>query len=249
MAKNTQISNHSSSTRRRVEKLLVRTMNKNQRPVIGIPVRSVTGKPSVQEPIVPYSRSAQFGTSHLKPKRLGPIIDLMNKFRRKADNLAKGIRDHVSLGPGVSETVKGKLKLGTRILQAGGIESVFKKSFTIVEEEKLVKAFQCHLSTTAGPIPGLLFISTEKIAFLSERSLIFRSPKGNITRIPYKVLIPLRRIKGVNPSENSSNPNHKYIQIETIDDFEFWFMGFVCYQRSFKNLQQAVSESQMNFMQ
>lgn len=223
-------------------------MKQSPGPVIGIPVTSATGEPSVHEPIVAYGRSAQFGESHLKQKGLELIIHLINKFRRKADNLAKGIRDHVSLGPGVTQTVKGKLKLGTRILQAGGIERVFKKSFSIVEDERLEKAFQCHLSTTAGPIPGLLFISTEKIAFLSERSLIIRSPKGNVTRIPYKVLIPLRRIKGVNPSENSNKPNQKYIQIETTDEFEFWFMGFVRYQRSFENLQQAISESQMNFM-
>ncbi|XP_020677878.1 GEM-like protein 7 isoform X1 [Dendrobium catenatum] len=221
--------------------------NQSQGSVIGFPIRSVTGKPSINEPIVAYS-PIQYGTSHLKQKRLESIIDLMNKFRRKADNLAQGIRDHVSLGPGVSETVKGKLKLGTRILQAGGIERVFRKSFAVVEGEKLVKAFQCHLSTTAGPIPGLLFISTEKIAFLSDRSLVFRSPKGNVARIPYKVLIPLRRIKGVNPSENSNKPNHKYIQIETTDDFEFWFMGFVCYQRSFKILKLATSESQMGIL-
>ncbi|KAK8944717.1 putative GEM-like protein 8 [Platanthera zijinensis] len=235
-------------------------MKQSSGPVIGIPVTSATGKPSVHEPIVAYGRSAQFGESHLKQtspfffhskiaEGLELIIQLINKFRRKADNLAKGIRDHVSLGPGVTETVKGKLKLGTRILQAGGIERVFKKSFSIVEDERLEKAFQCHLSTTAGPIPGLLFISTEKIAFLSERSLIIRSSKGNVTRIPYKVLIPLRRIKCVNPSENSSKPNQKYIQIETTDNFEFWFMGFVRYQRSFENLQQAISESQMSFMQ
>ncbi|XP_020593663.1 putative GEM-like protein 8 [Phalaenopsis equestris] len=222
--------------------------NQIQGSVMGFPVRSVTVKASIHEPIVAYSRPAQYGASHFKQKKLDSIIDLINKFRRKADNLAQGIRDHVSLGPGVSETVKGKLKLGTRILQAGGIDRVFKKSFAIVEDEKLIKAFQCLLSTTAGPIPGLLFISTEKIAFLSDRSLVFRSPEGTVARIPYKVLIPLRKIKSANKSEDSSKPNQKYIQIETIDEFEFWFMGFVFYQRSLKNLKQVISESQMSLL-
>ncbi|XP_028552918.1 putative GEM-like protein 8 [Dendrobium catenatum] len=170
---------------------------------------SVIGYPVILEPIVAYSRPAEYGTAHLKQKRLESIIDLMNKFRRKADNLAQGIGDH---------------------------------------GEKLIQAFQCHLSTTAGPIPGLLFISTEKIAFISDRSLLVRSPKGYVAKIPCKVLIPLRRIKGANPSENSNKPNQKYIQIETTDAFEFWFMGFVCYQRSFKNLKQAISESQMSYL-
>lgn len=71
----------------------------------------------------------------------------------------------MSLGPKISETVKGKLRLGTRILQARGLERVFRKSFNVGEDEKLIKAFQCHLSTSAGPIAGLLYILTEKIAF------------------------------------------------------------------------------------
>ncbi|KAK8945901.1 putative GEM-like protein 8 [Platanthera guangdongensis] len=242
-------------------------MNQSQGPVTGIPVRAVAGKPAVDEPIVGNSWSERFSSPHFKQsndhipqsdfsvlpqkiaERLEPLMDLMKKFRSNANNIAKGIQNHVSLGAGVSKTVKGKLKLGTRILQAGGIERVFKKSFTIVEGEKFVKAFQCHLSTTAGPIPGLLFISTEKIGFLSERSLILRSPKAKVTKIPYKVLIPLRRIKDVNQSENSNKPKHKYIQIETIDDFDFWLMGVVNYQRSFEKLQQTISELQMRFMQ
>ncbi|PKA52047.1 GEM-like protein 4 [Apostasia shenzhenica] len=221
----------------------------SQEHVIGIPVAPVTGKPSLHNPIVNYTRSKEYGGSQLEQRRVESILDLMNKFRRKADGLAKGIRDHVSLGPGVSETVKGKLKLGTRILQAGGLERVFEKNFSIGEGEKLAKAFQCHLSTTAGPIPGLLFVSTEKIAFLSDRSLVLKSPKGNIARIPYKVLIPLRRIKSVNQSKNTDKPNQKYIQIATIDDFEFWFMGFLSYQRSFRNLQQAISATEESFIQ
>lgn len=51
-----------------------------------------------------------------------------------------------------------------------------------------------------------------------------------------QVLIPLNRIKRVNPSENSEKPGQKYVQIVTVDDFEFWFMGFVSYQKSTKNL-------------
>jgi len=51
-----------------------------------------------------------------------------------------------------------------------------------------VKAFQCYLSTTAGPIAGMLFISTEKISFHSDRPLNLASPKGGRTRVPYKVI-------------------------------------------------------------
>jgi hypothetical protein len=51
-----------------------------------------------------------------------------------------------------------------------------------------MKAFQCYLSTTAGPIAGILFISTEKIAFHSDRPLSLVCSKGGRTRVPYKVI-------------------------------------------------------------
>uniref|UniRef100_A0A804PRT8 RRM domain-containing protein n=1 Tax=Zea mays TaxID=4577 RepID=A0A804PRT8_MAIZE len=41
----------------------------------------------------------------------------------------------------------------------------------------------------------MLFISTKKIAFHSDRPLSFTSPKGGSTRVPYKVLIPTERMK------------------------------------------------------
>jgi len=94
----------------------------------------------------------------------------------------------VTLGPKISETIKGKLSFGAKVLQAGGIDKVFREYFSVEKDEKLLKAFQCYLSTTAGPIAGMLFISTKKIAFHSDRPLNFMSPKGGSTRVPYKVI-------------------------------------------------------------
>ena len=91
------------------------------------------------------------------------------------------------LGPKFSETVKGKLSLGARILQLGGVKRVFDQIFGVREGEKLLKASQCYLWTTAGPIAGLLFISTQRVAFFSERSIKFSCPNGELVRIHYKV--------------------------------------------------------------
>lgn len=91
------------------------------------------------------------------------------------------------LGPKISETVKGKVSLGAKILQVGGVEKIFKKLFTVKEDEKLLKASQCYLSTTGGPIAGLLFISTDNVAFCSERSMKLSSPNGQSVRVHYKV--------------------------------------------------------------
>lgn len=59
-----------------------------------------------------------------------------------------------------------------------------------------------------------------------------------------QVLIPIVKIKEANESENVDKPAQKYIEIVTEDGFEFWFMGFVRYEKAFMNLQKAISMSQ-----
>ncbi|KAE8691462.1 putative GEM-like protein 8 [Hibiscus syriacus] len=93
----------------------------------------------------------------------------------------------VRLGRKISETVKGKLSLGARILQVGGVDKIFKQLFSVGEGEKLMKAYQCYLSTTAGPIAGLLFISSQKVAFCNDRLIKIPSPNGEFLRVHYKV--------------------------------------------------------------
>ncbi|WOL18214.1 GEM-like protein 4 [Canna indica] len=191
--------------------------------------------------------STSYETSQYKQKMDSPVA-WISKFSKKADSYVKGIRDHVSLGTKISEIVKGKLSLGAKILKAGGVERVFRQNFSVEKGEKLLQAFQCYLSTTAGPIAGLLFISTNKIAFRSNQSIRITSSRGNLAKVPYKVLIPLKRVKRTSLCENSRNPNQKYIQIVTVDEFDFWFMGFLSYQRSLKYLRRAISKSQVDVL-
>ncbi|CBI17658.3 unnamed protein product, partial [Vitis vinifera] len=203
-----------------------------QEQVIGIPVSCQYDKPSLSN-----------GSRAIIQKKWDSTNYRINKNRKKADNFVDGVREHVRLGPKFSETVKGKLSLGARILQVGGVKRVFKQIFG-VEGEKLLKASQCYLSTTGGPIAGLLFISSQRIAFCSDRSIKFSSPNGELIRIHYKVSIPLRKIKRANQSENVKNPSQKYMEIVTVDNFDFWFMGFLNYQKAFSYLQQALHEAQ-----
>ncbi|CAN6268619.1 unnamed protein product [Urochloa humidicola] len=90
----------------------------------------------------------------------------------------------------------------------------------------------------------MLFVSTKKVAFRSDRPItVTTSAKGDTARVTYKVVIPLRRIGKVRPSENADRPEEKYIHVATVDGFEFWFMGFVSYQRSWRCVESAVSEA------
>ncbi|XP_058772076.1 GEM-like protein 4 [Vicia villosa] len=101
------------------------------------------------------------------------------------------------------------------------------------------------LSTTSGPIAGLLFISTHKVAFCSEKSIKITSPKGEFIRVHYKVSIPHEKIEHVNQSQNAKKPSEKYVEIVTVDGFDFWFMGFFNYRKALRYLQQAIYRSQI----
>lgn len=106
------------------------------------------------------------------------------------------LRIAVRLGHNITETVKGKLWMGAKILILGGLEKLFKKLFSVSEGEKLLKTSQCYLSTTTGAIAGLLFISTNSISFWSERSIKVPSPNGGLVRLHYKVF----RLFSLSPS-------------------------------------------------
>ncbi|XP_042448882.1 GEM-like protein 7 [Zingiber officinale] len=226
-------------------------MDTNLDQVAGRPLRLVRFGAEVAAKPVAVSKlnriclhSDSYDASRCKQKLDSPMA-WIRKITKKTDSYLKGIRDHVSLGSKISETAKGKLSLGAKILQAGGVQRFFRQSFTVEKGEKLLHAFQCYLSTTAGPITGLLFVSINKIAFCSDQSIRITSPEGSLVRVPYKVLIPLGKVKGISLHENSHKTNQKYIQIVTVDEFEFWFMGFLCYQRSLKYLRRAISASQL----
>ncbi|CAK8532319.1 unnamed protein product [Lathyrus sativus] len=167
--------------------------------------------------------------------------DSKKNTKREKISFVNRIHEHVKLGPKFSETVKGKLSLGAKIIQEGGRRNIFKHVFGLQEEEKLLKASQCYLYTTAGPIAGILFISTVKVAFCSERHISFSSADGELVKAPYKVLIPIEKIKEVNESMNVNKLEQKYIEVVTKDDSEFWFVGFLRYEKAIKNLNKAIS--------
>ncbi|KAM1148654.1 hypothetical protein ACFX2B_029031 [Malus domestica] len=52
----------------------------------------------------------------------------------------------------------------------------------------------------------------------------------------YKAVVRLDHLRTVNPSANRWNPSEKYIQIVTRDGHEFWFMGFISYDKALRNL-------------
>lgn len=156
---------------------------------------------------------------------------------KMAEDLAGNVWQHLKTGPSIADTAMERLAQGTKVLTEGGYEKIFRQTFETLPEEQLQKTYTCYLSTTAGPVIGTLYLSTEKIAFCSDNPLSYKVNPDKTEWSFYKVVLPLHQLKDVNPSANRTNPAEKYIQIISTDNHEFWFMGFVNYDKAVKNLQ------------
>ncbi|MBA0735107.1 hypothetical protein Gogos_018982 [Gossypium gossypioides] len=135
----------------------------------------------------------------------------------------------------------GRIAQGTKVLAEGGYEKIFGQTFETVPEEQLQNSFACYLSTSAGPVMGVLYVSTAKLAYCSDSPLSYQN--GSKTEWSYyKVVIPLHQLKAINPSTSRVNPSEKYIQVSSVDSHEFWFMGFLNYESAVKCLQEALQQ-------
>ncbi|KAL2637933.1 hypothetical protein AAZV13_06G086800 [Glycine max] len=142
-------------------------------------------------------------------------------------------------GPSFADAAVGRIAQGTKVLAEGGYEKIFRQTFETVPEEQLLKTYACYLSTSAGPVMGVLYLSTAKLAFCSDNPLSYQV--GDQTQWSYyKVVIPLHQLRAVNASTSKTNQSEKYIQIISVDNHEFWFMGFVHYDSAVKNIQGAL---------
>ncbi|MFS8006393.1 putative GEM-like protein [Helianthus anomalus] len=74
----------------------------------------------------------------------------------------------VKTGASIADAVVGRIAQGTKVLAEGGYDKIFRRAFQNIPEERLLKSYACYLSTSAGPIMGLLYISTAKLAFCSD---------------------------------------------------------------------------------
>ena len=54
-------------------------------------------------------------------------------------------------------------------------------------------------------------------------------------------MVPLGKVGVVNPVIMKENPSERYIQIVTVDGHDFWFMGFVNFDKATKHLSEAIS--------
>ncbi|KAJ7975390.1 GEM-like protein 4 [Quillaja saponaria] len=138
-------------------------------------------------------------------------------------SLAYKINDRVRMRSKDKDTVKGALIYGAAIVAMGGRENILNQIFKMKQGEKLLKASQCFRYTTAAPIPGVLFISTEKVAFCSED-------------FADKLLIPIGDIRDATRRNYVMDPTKKFIDIVTKDKSRSSYIFIYIYKYSLINL-------------
>ncbi|CAA6660012.1 unnamed protein product [Spirodela intermedia] len=157
------------------------------------------------------------------------ILDYFNTWTAKTETLATNVWFNLNTAPSKTKVAWGKLGLAAKAITEGGFEPLFKRSFPTDPSERLKKTFACYLSTATGPVAGTLYLSNVNVAFCSDRPLSFTAP-------PARKPGATTRIASVNPVTMKENPPEKYIQIVTVDGHEFWFMGFVNYEKASNHL-------------
>ncbi|XP_010531358.1 PREDICTED: GLABRA2 expression modulator [Tarenaya hassleriana] len=163
---------------------------------------------------------------------------------KKAEDLAGNTWQHLKTAPSFADAAMGRIAQSTKVLAEGGYEKIFRQTFETVPEEQLLNSFACYLSTSAGPVMGTLYVSTAKLAYCSDNPLSYKSG-GQTQWSYYKVVIPLHQLKAVNPSTSMVNPAEKYIQVISVDNHEFWFMGFLNYEGAATSLQDALQSGNL----
>ncbi|KAJ6943997.1 hypothetical protein NC652_009427 [Populus alba x Populus x berolinensis] len=171
-------------------------------------------------------------------KSFEPVIHKFQEWGKKAETVARNMWHN---RPSVPKAAWGKVNLTAKAITEGGFESLFKHIFETDPNEKLKKTFACYLSTSTGPVAGTLYLSTARVAFCSDRPLCHTAPSGEEAWSYYKLMIPLDKISTVSSETMLENPSRKYIQIVSTDGHDFWFMGFVNFEKALQNLSESVS--------
>lgn len=90
----------------------------------------------------------------------------------------------MKFSPSLSDAARARLAQGTKILVEGGPYRVYQREFGLLAAEKLLDSFVCYISTTSGPVTGVLYISNRRITFCSDYAI--RSPSSGVPAY-YKV--------------------------------------------------------------
>ncbi|XP_061349645.1 GEM-like protein 1 [Gastrolobium bilobum] len=200
-------------------------------------------------PYVHISPLPTSSTATNRPNPMDTVYDALNRCSRKveeatrrAEIMADNFWNHIRISSNLADATIARIVQGTKVLTLGGPDMLFQQTFGIFQEEKLLKPFACYISTSTGPVIGTLYVSTKRLAFCSDYPLCHYPFSQQNHTVNYKVVVQLDQLSTVCPSTNRLNPAEKYIQLVTVDGYEFFFMGFVAYEKALKTIKEALQQ-------
>ncbi|CAL5085679.1 unnamed protein product [Urochloa decumbens] len=112
-----------------------------------------------------------------------------NEAARKTEGIAGDVWQHLKTGSSMTDTAMGRIAQISKVISEGGYDKIFQQTFECLPDEKLKKAYVCYLSTSHGPIMGVLYLSTVKIAFGSDSPVKYvtedNKTESSFTRLFY----------------------------------------------------------------
>ncbi|XVF59081.1 hypothetical protein PTKIN_Ptkin07bG0246100 [Pterospermum kingtungense] len=137
--------------------------------------------PDGSNPYVAHAPAPESSSTSFKDK-MDIVRDVLGRWgrkvgeaTRKAEDLAGNTWQHLKTSPSFAEAAMGRIAQGTKILAEGGYEKIFRQTFETDPEEQLQNSFACYLSTSAGPVMGVLYLSTAKLAYSSDSPLSYKN--------------------------------------------------------------------------
>ncbi|XP_030464980.2 GEM-like protein 1 [Syzygium oleosum] len=161
--------------------------------------------------------------------------------KQKAEELAGNFWHHLRTSPSIRDAAIARLAQGTKMLKEGGRDKVFEHTFEILPQEEILKAYACYLSRPSGLVIGTLYLSNKRLVFGGDNPRQ-HAPSGKQEWMYYKVDMLLDNLSFVTPGSKMLDPSEKYIQVVTRDGYDFWFMGFVSYDKALKNINEALQK-------
>ncbi|XP_058779536.1 GEM-like protein 2 isoform X2 [Vicia villosa] len=162
---------------------------------------------------------------------------------KQAESMVGSIWNHVRMSSNPIDTAMARVVQGTKLIANGGSDKLFQQTFGIIQGEKLLKQHVCYISKISGPVIGTLYITNKRLAFCSDYPLCHHPFSLQHQCIYYKVVVmQLDQLRAVSPSANIFNSKEKYIEIVTVDGYEFFFMGFVSYDKALKTLNEVLHQ-------
>ncbi|EMS45618.1 hypothetical protein TRIUR3_15676 [Triticum urartu] len=179
------------------------------------------------------------GTKENLREMFGSVGKRFSEAARKTEGIAGDVWQHLKTGPSITDAAMGRIAQVSKVISEGGYDKIFQQTFECLPDEKLKKAYACYLSTSHGPIMGVLYVSTAKLAFCSDSPVAYVTEDNKTESAIYKIVVPVPHLRSVTPTASQQNPAERYIQVVSVDNHDFWFMGFVNYDSAVKCLQDA----------